>query len=306
MGRAVRRLLTAVALSLVAVPLGATIVEPRPALAHGQLAVSTPADGGTLATPAESLTLAFTEQPAPFAYFTVTAPSGVRVDKRWSTGAPIRLDEPVREYQRVDGVWQPQLYHVGFTVQVPVAHWPEQGRYVVRYQTVASDGEEVEGEVKFNYTGASTPAPAGWQAPTDQPSPELVAAAGQTRPTVAASTPASAPPSASAGAPAPSDDGPGIWVWLVPALLLAGAAVLIGGVARRPAEPASTPARRRPGPARAGSSARSAASGSSARLGARSGSADPDAASRSRGGSTATPARRRPGPAATSNRRKRR
>ncbi|GAB3981690.1 copper resistance protein CopC [Plantactinospora veratri] len=235
MGRAAPRLLAAVLLGLLTVPLGA--VDPRPAYAHGQLAVSTPADGATLTAPVESVSLAFTEQPAPFAYFTVTAPNGSRVDRRWSTGTPIRLDEPVREYQLVNGAWEPRLFHVGFTVQVPVAYWPEQGRYVVRYQTVASDGEEVDGEVRFSYTGASTPAPAGWQAPTDQPSPELAAAAGHGRPTAPASAPPSAPPSAPA-APTAAERGPGVSVWLVPAVLVIGAAVLVAGVARRPARPA--------------------------------------------------------------------
>ncbi|GAA3771982.1 hypothetical protein GCM10022225_69160 [Plantactinospora mayteni] len=282
MGRAAPRLLAAVALSLLTVALGSTVPDPRPAYAHGQLAVSTPADGGTLTAPVESVSLAFTEQPAPFGYFTVTAPSGVRVDRRWSTGAPIRLDEPVREYQLVDGAWQPRLYHVGFTVQVPVAYWPEQGRYVARYQTVASDGEEVEGEVRFTYTGASTPAPAGWQAPTDQPAPELVAAAGQARPTAGATVPPSAPPSVSAAPPA-SDGGPSVSVWLVPALLLVGAAVLIAGVARRPAPAASAAARRS----------------------TRSGSAGSRATSRSRDPAGAS-TRRRAGPAPAANRRKRR
>ncbi|AVT38524.1 copper resistance CopC family protein [Plantactinospora sp. BB1] len=256
MGRAAPRLLAAVLLGLLTVPLGA--VASRPAYAHGQLAVSTPADGATLSAPVESVSLAFTEQPAPFAYFTVTAPNGSRVDRRWSTGAPIRLEKPVREYQLVNGAWEPRLFHVGFTVRVPVAYWPEQGRYVVRYQTVASDGEEVEGEVRFAYTGASTSAPAGWQAPTDQPSPELVAAAGHGRPTAPAPVPPSAPPSAPAAPAAAPERGPGVSVWLVPAVLVVGAVVLIAGVARRPAGPGSAsrsraptggPARRRAGPA---------------------------------------------------------
>ena len=50
------------------------------------------------------MSLSFTEKPAPFAYFTVIAPVAAG-----STGAePIRLDEPVREYQLIKGVWEPQ------------------------------------------------------------------------------------------------------------------------------------------------------------------------------------------------------
>ena len=233
------------------VAVSSIVGSPLPAYAHGQLAVSTPADGSTVSAPIADVSLAFTEQPAPFAYLTVTAPSGIRVDRPWSPAEPVRLDEPVREYQLVNGVWEPRLFHTGFPALVPVAYWPEQGLYVVRYQTVASDGEEVNGEVRFTYTGAISPAPAGWQAPTDQPSAELLAAAGHARPTTGPTPSAAAQPRA-----APADRTDGLSVWLVPVLLLIGAAVLIAQVARRPpatvAAPArstGSPVRRRAGPA---------------------------------------------------------
>jgi hypothetical protein len=150
----------------------------------------------------------------------------------------VRLVEPVREYQLVNDVWEPRLFHIGYPARVPIAHWPEQGLYVVRYRTVASDGEEVDGEVRFTYTGALTPAPAGWQAPTDQPSPELLAAAGHARPTdVADPSPAVAP----RAAPAAGRDG--LSVWLVPVLLLIGTTVMIARVARRPGVPVTAPTR---------------------------------------------------------------
>ncbi|WP_422769833.1 copper resistance CopC family protein [Plantactinospora sp. WMMC1484] len=242
--RTAPRLLTAAVLTLVAALPG--LLAPQPAYAHGQLAVATPADGGTLAEPVDAVSLAFTEQPVPFAYFTVTAPNGARVDRRWSTAGSLRLEEPVREYHRVDGVWEPRLYHVGYSVKVPVAYWPDQGGYVVRYQTVASDGEEVRGQVRFTYTGVTTPAPAGWQAPTDPPSPELLAAAGQERPAVEPSAPASGAATTGSAA-APPDEGIDTSVWLVPLLLIVGAAVLILRVARRPAPVAKSA--RRPAPA---------------------------------------------------------
>jgi hypothetical protein len=36
-----------------------------------------------LTAPLDSVLLAFTDKPAPFAYFTMTAPAGGRVDQPW-------------------------------------------------------------------------------------------------------------------------------------------------------------------------------------------------------------------------------
>lgn len=225
MGRRVARLVA------VLVCVAAAVFVPAPAWAHGTLAASAPVKGATLKQPVGTLMLAFTEQPPPFAYFVVTAPSGTRVDGRWSPGQPFRLDDPVREYTVVDGVWEPQLYHTGYPVTVPVAAWPEKGRYVARYQTVASDGDEVKGEIDFTYDGEIRPAPPGWQPPADPPSPQLAAAVGASR------GPA-APVAPSAVAQAGPDDPPasGSSPWLLPGLLVAGAAVLLLLVLRRPAK----------------------------------------------------------------------
>jgi len=187
--------------------LAGAVLVPAPALAHGGLAVSVPAQGSTVRTPADAVTLTFTETPAPYAYFTVTAPTGARVDRGWSAGQPVRLATPVREYQQVDGAWQPLLYNTGFPVRVKVAHWPAPGPYVVRYHTVASDGDQVKGEISFTYAGAVTPAPPGWQPPADPPAAELTAAA----------------PGPSAPAAAPESGGARVWIWLVPVLLVVAA-----------------------------------------------------------------------------------
>jgi methionine-rich copper-binding protein CopC len=240
-GRVVTRLLTVVALSLVATSVSTVVPVPRPASAHGRLVVSTPADGTDLDEPVDSVSLAFTEKPASFAYFTVTAPDGVRVDERWWHSEPFRLDEPVREYQLVAGVWEPQLYHTGFPVTVPVTHWPKKGEYVAAYHTVASDGEVVKGEVRFTYTGRITRPPDGWRAPADQPVQELLAASQHAPstmgPPVSTPTPAGER-AAPAQPPAPSPEGGGgIPVWLLPALLAAGAVVLIAWPARRRKRP---------------------------------------------------------------------
>jgi len=193
------------------------IVAPSAALAHGGLAVTSPVDGSTVAQPIEAVSLTFTEKPASFAYFTITAPSGTRVDNGWSHAEPTRLAKPVTEYNVVDGVWLPKVYNAGFPVKVNVAHFPAPGAYVVRYHTVASDGDAVMGKVQFTYTGAVTAAPAGWQPPADQPKAELFAAA---------SSPASPPvPDAQVPRLEVSSEGPSFWIWLVPVLLVVAAAL---------------------------------------------------------------------------------
>jgi methionine-rich copper-binding protein CopC len=187
-------------------------LAPAPALAHGSLVVSTPAQGSAVAKPAEAVALTFTEKPAPFASFTVTAPTGDRVDGGWSNAEPYGLTTPVTEYQLTDGQWQPLEYRTGFPVKVTVSHWPAPGPYVVRYHSVASDGDQVKGEVTFTYTGAAQSAPAGWSPPADQPSAELLAAAGPSAPAQAGRTP-------------PRDDS-SVWVWLVPVLLVVAAGLI--------------------------------------------------------------------------------
>ncbi|GLW05211.1 hypothetical protein Misp01_03410 [Microtetraspora sp. NBRC 13810] len=270
-----------------------TVAAP-PAAAHGQLATSTPAAGSTLSEPMESVALYFTEPPVPHAYFTIFSPSGVRVDRPWSPGAPKTLDEPVRELHRVNGAWEPRFYHLGHPAEIPVGYWPEQGDYIVSYLTVASDGETVRGDVRFTYRGEMSQPPKGWKTPGDGPDPELVAAtsghgaaAGPSpAPTVActprtvpetgcathASPSGSASPGAAAGTPGaaagttsggaagggaeavsadPAAGGSGPLVWLVPALVVLGAGVMVVRAARRPSTaqaPYGGPAEARPGP----------------------------------------------------------
>lgn len=209
---------------------------PQPAYAHGRLVVSVPAQGATLREAADSVSLAFTEKPPTFAYFTVTAPNGARVDAAWSHAAPFRLSEPVQEFQLVNGKWQPREFNAGFPARVPVTHWPEHGQYVVRYHSVASDGEEVRGELRFTYRGPISPAPPGWQAPVDKPSPELLAAVSKIRDDTQ--------PSTAAVVPAQHSDGRGPWPWLVPVLLLVAIGGLIALWKTRPAVEPTKPARR--------------------------------------------------------------
>lgn len=227
-----------------------------PASAHGQLAMSTPAKDSTVKEPMESLALYFTEKPAPNAYFTVTTPSGARVDEPWSHGQPKRLDEPVTEYNLVDGNWQPNLYHTGFPAIVPVAYWPEQGLYVARYVSVASDGEKVTGEVKFTYKGKMSQPPKGWKAPTNEPDPALLnpaepgataPSAGPVAPVTSQATPQTTPQAAASNAPQ-ATSGFDLSVWLLPALLVVGAGFMVVRAARRPSPRGAEVRRRSTGP----------------------------------------------------------
>lgn len=235
-----------------------------PASAHGQLAMSTPAKDGTVREPLESLSLYFTEAPAPNAYFAVTSPSGARVERPWTHGQPKRLDKPVQEYNLVDGFWEPTVYNTGFPAEVPVAYWPERGEYVVRYLSIASDGEPVRGELRFTYKGKTSQPPKGWQAPDNEPDPSLLdsdehgsgtqapapsangspAAMGPAAPQAGGSpaavsgtggSPAAVPAAGSAAAREAQPADSVLSVWLVPAVLVVGAGVLVVRAARRPA-----------------------------------------------------------------------
>ncbi|MBP2706154.1 copper resistance protein CopC [Microbispora sp. RL4-1S] len=246
-----------------------------PAAAHGQLALTIPAKDSTVREPLESVSLYFTEMPAPIDYFTVTSPSGKRVDQPWSRGEPKRLDEPIQEYHLVDGVWEPRVFNTGLPAQIPVAYWPEHGVYVIRYLTIASDGELVKGDVRFTYKGKTSGPPKGWQAPTNEPDPTLLAPEHGTSPASAVpetggtqaavpetgqsqapvpetgSSQAAVPEIGTSGAAAqtarPSDSGSGLSVWLVPAIVVVAAGFMVARAARRRPAPTGPAARRRPG-----------------------------------------------------------
>ncbi|MEU1360555.1 copper resistance protein CopC [Micromonospora zamorensis] len=246
-----RHILSRTLAALAATVVVSLLLPVAPASAHGQLATSTPLTGTVVREPLTQLGLYFTEKPASNAHFTVTGPDGSRVDNGWSFGEPKRLDKPVQEYFMVNGVFEPRLYHTGFPAMVTVAHWPAKGRYTASYLSVASDGEAVRGNVTFDYQGPSTPAPAGWVAPTAGPDATLLAQAegeGSASPgaTGGPADATGAPASDPAGATEAQRDG-GFPAWLVPALIVVVvSAIVLVAARRRPAARGAVSASRRP------------------------------------------------------------
>lgn len=239
-------------IALLAVVASIAVIGPTtPAAAHGQLVFAVPAEDSTIDAPIDSVSLYFTERPASNAFFTIIGPDGRRVDHGWSGGEPKQLDQPVQEYFLLNGAWEPRLYSTGFPVLVRLAHWPAAGRYTVTYLSVASDGEEVKGEVSLTYTGPATSPPAGWQPPTTEPDPNLLTAlrgASGGPATGAAGDSGVGRPASTAGSTAAS----WWWVWMLPAVLVAGVIILVvrAGLTRPPASRRMS-ARGKPGAPRA-------------------------------------------------------
>jgi methionine-rich copper-binding protein CopC len=201
-----------------------------PAAAHGQFLSADPGPGADVPNPLASILIYFTEKPASNAYFAVTAPSGVRVDRLWSHGTPRKLDEPVHEwYHNEDGEWETRAYTVAYPALIPIAYWPENGDYKVTFLSVATDNEPVRGEYSFNYTGALSTQPADFRPQKNEPDPNLLAAAATDAPT--------APPSALPieEQVAAEEAGPGLWIlWIPVAVALVAAAVIFAFWRLRP------------------------------------------------------------------------
>ncbi|MET7817706.1 copper resistance CopC family protein [Micromonospora zamorensis] len=236
-GRVVSGLLALLLASAVAL-----LASAQPAAAHGTLAMSTPASGATVSEPLTSVQLYFTEKAAANAFFTITAPGGVRVDNGWSYGEPKPLDKPVREYFLVNGQFEPREYTTGFPAVVPVSHLPAKGQYSVSYLSVASDGDTVRGTLTFRYNGRVTAAPQGWSPPSTQPDPALVAAteqhgsSGQASAVPTTAVEPAAPPSSAAAAPptgSTDESGPGALAWVGWVVAVAAAGAVAGFVVWR-------------------------------------------------------------------------
>nr|WP_231126379.1 copper resistance protein CopC [Motilibacter aurantiacus] len=235
-----------------------------PASAHGTLAEATPADGTKVSEPLEVVDLYFTEAINPgVAKFEVYAPNGERVDAGWWPGQTRRLREPVQEFNLVDGKWTPVFYDYGYGTQVALKQLPQKGTYRVSYYNVASDGDEVKGELTFTYSGAPTqPRVVQTPSPLPQQVAPPVASAGASAPAAAVPQPATTPVAqAPAAAPASEDSGglpvPALVAAVVVVLgLVVGARVL---VSRRSSPTAATGTGRARGKAPAAGGSRPAA-----------------------------------------------
>jgi methionine-rich copper-binding protein CopC len=219
----VRRLAAAVAAGLVAA-VATVIMVASPAAAHGQFVSSDPAANATIAEPLETLYIYFSEHPTSNAYFAVTAPSGVRVDRLWTQGPTQDISPPRHEwYHQDNGDWVVKQYTTAYSAQIPIAYWPDDGLYKVEYLSVATDGEPVRGDFTFTYSGPTSKLPADYSPQASQPDPNLLAVASANAPT--------APPT---GKPieeivAEAQKGPGLWVVWVPlglVLAIVGAGIV--------------------------------------------------------------------------------
>jgi copper resistance protein C len=140
------RLLTAALVAVVTLLLGAS-----PALAHTRLVSSDPADGASLSTAPEAVSLTFSENiKAEFATVSVVGPDGTN----HQTG----------ELSAADGV-----------VRTAVSPLGPAGRYEISYRVVSDDGHPVQGVVAFTLTTpgpAAAPSPAAAAPATTQVDPQ--------------------------------------------------------------------------------------------------------------------------------------
>lgn len=165
----------------------ALLLGTAPAFAHSGLQSSDPADGSSLATAPQRVSLTFSESiPAEFTTLTVIGPDGVA----YQTG---------------------QVTADNGTVSTAVLPLGPAGRYEVGYRIVSDDGHPVTGSLAFTLTTAGTPT-------------TTAAAAPATSSATAPSSAPAAPPAAAAPQPADGGGAP-VWPWIVGAVVLIGGGV---------------------------------------------------------------------------------
>jgi methionine-rich copper-binding protein CopC len=193
MTRALLRLAAATVTVTVALLLGAA-----PAFAHTRLEGSNPADGSSIASGPDTVSLTFNEDvQAEFATLKVIGPNGT-------------------EYQTGN------VSAGGGQVSTAVSPLGPAGAYQIGYRVVSDDGHPVQGKVSFTLTA---PGPAAAAPATQAPAAPTAAAA-----PVAAPVTAPVAPQASSS---PQEGAP-IWPWLVGAVILvAGGAVAALRLGRR-------------------------------------------------------------------------
>ena len=184
MSRALLRLPAAAVTICAALLLGAA-----PAFAHTRLESSDPADGSSLATAPESVSLQFNEDlQADFATVTVVGPDGTQYQKGAVSAA-------------------------GGQVSVAVSPLGPAGTYQIGYRVVSDDGHPIQGKLSFSMTAAG---PGG-----ALPSPSA------TVPSAPAPAPAPAPAGVDPQASTQQSGGAPIWPWLAGAVVLVGAGAAV-------------------------------------------------------------------------------
>jgi methionine-rich copper-binding protein CopC len=178
----------------------AAILTATPALAHTVLKSSTPANGASLDTAPDTVTLTFEEAVSlPANAVSITGPDGAA----WAVGA---------------------VTTSGASVTAPVQATGPAGQYTLRYSVIADDGDAVKGTVTFTMTAAAT---ATTSAGGDAASAEAQATA-PAAPVAAAPATAAPGTAAPASAAAGSDSGTSAWAWVAVAIVVLGVA---GGLA---------------------------------------------------------------------------
>ena len=168
----------------------ALLIGAGTALAHARLEGSDPANGASLDSAPQRVSLTFSDQmTADFNTLTVIGPDNAH----YETG-PITAE--------------------GTTVSIGVGPLGPAGRYEIGYRVVSEDGHPVTGSVAFNVTTAGPgAAPAAPAAPASAAGP---------------AAPEAAPPASGTANTAANTSGGGgmpVWPWIVGGVLLVGAGV---------------------------------------------------------------------------------
>jgi len=177
----------------------ALVLSATPAFAHTELKTSNPADGASLSTAPEKVTLTFGEA--------VTLPNN-----------PISIEGPG------DVSWTVGTPTInGASISAPVQPAGPAGQYLLHYAVIADDGDTVKGTVAFNLTTAAGLATTeATAAATAAPVASAVAAPAPT---------ASAPVTQANGSENSASSAAGVWIAVVVVVL--GVAAAAYAIARR-------------------------------------------------------------------------
>ncbi|MCF7551887.1 copper resistance CopC family protein [Pseudonocardia sp. WMMC193] len=178
-----RRLVAAGALAVLATL--AMLVGAAPAFAHAQFEGSDPADGASLATGPQTVTLTFSDtMQQGFNTITVTGPDGAQYQ---AAGDPKAQDT---------------------TVSIGVNPLGPAGVYQIGYRVLSDDGHPITGQIGFTLT---------------QPGP----GAGTQAAAPTAAAPTSQAPVAQAAQEDQESGGMPVWPWIVGAIVLVAAGVVV-------------------------------------------------------------------------------